>query len=42
MNLEARVGFSSHPARGLVKEAKAIPADFLIIGGKKNRTSKYG
>ncbi|XP_031095681.1 probable receptor-like serine/threonine-protein kinase At5g57670 [Ipomoea triloba] len=41
VNLEARVGFSSHPARGLVKEAKVIPADFLIIGGKKNRTSKF-
>lgn len=41
VGLEARVGFSSHAGRGLVKEAKSIPADYLLIGGKKNKTCRY-
>ncbi|MCE2054943.1 hypothetical protein HAX54_041693, partial [Datura stramonium] len=41
VGLEARVGFSSNAGRGLIKEAKSIPADFLLIGGKKNKTCRY-
>ncbi|XP_075077450.1 LOW QUALITY PROTEIN: putative receptor-like serine/threonine-protein kinase At5g57670 [Nicotiana tabacum] len=39
--LEARVGFSSNAGRGLIKEAKSIPADYLLIGGRKNKTRRY-
>ncbi|KAK4337570.1 hypothetical protein RND71_042057 [Anisodus tanguticus] len=39
--LGARVGFSSNAGRGLIKEAKSIPADYLLIGGKKNKTLGY-
>ncbi|KAM3220697.1 putative receptor-like serine/threonine-protein kinase isoform X1 [Capsicum annuum] len=41
VDLEARVGFSSNAGRGLIKEAKSIPADFLLIGGRKNKTCRY-
>ncbi|XP_016457132.1 putative receptor-like serine/threonine-protein kinase At5g57670 isoform X4 [Nicotiana tabacum] len=41
VGLEARVGFSSNAGRGLIKEAKSIPADYLLIGGKKNKTCRY-
>ncbi|CAN4113352.1 unnamed protein product [Withania somnifera] len=41
VGLEARIGFSSNAGRGLIKEAKSIPADFLLIGGKKNKTCRY-
>ncbi|KAK4374514.1 hypothetical protein RND71_005191 [Anisodus tanguticus] len=41
VGLEARVGFSSNAGKGLIKEAKNIPADYLLIGGKKNTTLRY-
>ncbi|XP_060171598.1 probable receptor-like serine/threonine-protein kinase At5g57670 isoform X1 [Lycium barbarum] len=41
VGLEARLGFSSNAGKGLIKEAKSIPADYLLIGGKKNKTCRY-
>ncbi|CAI9098586.1 OLC1v1035260C1 [Oldenlandia corymbosa var. corymbosa] len=38
VSLEARVGFGSSIGRGLTKEAKSIPADILVIGGKKDQS----
>ncbi|KAG8367689.1 hypothetical protein BUALT_Bualt16G0099200 [Buddleja alternifolia] len=40
VNLEARVGLNSSVGRGLVEEAKNMEADYLIIGGKKNRSNR--
>lgn len=40
VNLEARVSFSTSVGRGLIKEAKNIPADFLLICGKRNCSNK--
>ncbi|XP_050215800.1 probable receptor-like serine/threonine-protein kinase At5g57670 isoform X2 [Mercurialis annua] len=37
INLEARVGFSSSVAKGLIEEAKSISADYLILG-RSNKT----
>ncbi|XP_028059097.1 probable receptor-like serine/threonine-protein kinase At5g57670 isoform X2 [Camellia sinensis] len=39
VNLEARVGFSTSVARGLIEEAKCINADFLVVGHSRNRIS---
>ncbi|XP_030510980.2 probable receptor-like serine/threonine-protein kinase At5g57670 [Cannabis sativa] len=40
VNLEARVGFSSKIGRGLIKEANSVSADYLIIGGSRNRSNR--
>ncbi|PIN01302.1 Serine/threonine protein kinase [Handroanthus impetiginosus] len=40
VNLEARVGISSSAGKGLIAEAKSMEADYLIIGGKKNRPNR--
>ncbi|PON47520.1 Mitogen-activated protein kinase kinase kinase [Parasponia andersonii] len=45
VNLEARVGFSSRVGRGLIKEAKSVSADYLVLGGSRsrlNRTPRIG
>ncbi|XP_042060502.1 probable receptor-like serine/threonine-protein kinase At5g57670 isoform X1 [Salvia splendens] len=39
VNMEARVGASSSPGRGLVEEARNMGADYLIIGGTQRRRS---
>ncbi|KAF3452838.1 hypothetical protein FNV43_RR03271 [Rhamnella rubrinervis] len=40
VNLEARVGFSSSVRRGLVKEAKSVSADYLLLfRGSRNRSN---
>ncbi|KAL7200120.1 hypothetical protein ACSBR2_022262 [Camellia fascicularis] len=39
VNLEARVGFNTSVARGLIEEAKCINADFLVVGHSRNRIS---
>ncbi|XVF47765.1 hypothetical protein PTKIN_Ptkin03bG0136800 [Pterospermum kingtungense] len=41
VKLEAKVGFSSSVARGLIQEAKSISADFLLLlRGPRNRSKK--
>ncbi|GMP36320.1 hypothetical protein CsSME_00008487 [Camellia sinensis var. sinensis] len=40
VNLEARVGFSSSIGRGLIEEAKAMSAEFLLIGCSRNRSNR--
>ncbi|CAK7344620.1 unnamed protein product [Dovyalis caffra] len=40
INLEARVGFSSRIARGLVEEAKSISADYLLLHRLRNRSNR--
>ncbi|KAI3446666.1 hypothetical protein Pfo_003331 [Paulownia fortunei] len=40
VNLEARVGLNSSAGRGLIEEAKSMAADYLIIGGKRNRSNR--
>lgn len=41
--MEARVGVSSTPERGLVEEARNMAADYLIIGGGQgNRSNRSG
>ncbi|XP_022997396.1 probable receptor-like serine/threonine-protein kinase At5g57670 [Cucurbita maxima] len=37
VNLEARVGFNSSVGRGLIEEMNSISADFLVLGGARNR-----
>ncbi|CAL5358580.1 unnamed protein product [Camellia sinensis] len=39
VNLEARVGFNTSVARGLIDEAKCINAEFLVLGHSRNRIS---
>ncbi|KAI7982828.1 hypothetical protein LOK49_LG15G00024 [Camellia lanceoleosa] len=40
VNLEARVGFNTSVARGLIEEAKCVNADFLVVGHSRNRISR--
>ncbi|KAL6331683.1 hypothetical protein AAG906_014333 [Vitis piasezkii] len=40
INLEVKVGFSSSIGKGLVEEAKSISAEFLLIGGSRNRSNR--
>ncbi|KAG6421229.1 hypothetical protein SASPL_117779 [Salvia splendens] len=39
VNMEARVGASTSPGRGLVEEARNMGADYLIIGGAQRKRS---
>lgn len=39
--MEARVGASSSPGRGLVEEARNMGADYLIIGGTQRRSNRF-
>ncbi|WCJ42412.1 Protein kinase superfamily protein [Euphorbia peplus] len=41
INLEARVGFSSGFAKGLVEEAKSISADYLILQGIRKTSNRW-
>lgn len=38
--MEARVGVSSTPGRGLVEEARNMGADYLVIGGETKRSNR--
>ncbi|XP_054807464.1 probable receptor-like serine/threonine-protein kinase At5g57670 isoform X2 [Prosopis cineraria] len=40
VNLEAKVAFSSNVGEGLVEEAKSISAEFLLLRGSRNQSSK--
>ncbi|KAH6819267.1 Protein kinase superfamily protein [Perilla frutescens var. frutescens] len=40
VNMEARVGVSPSPGRGLIEEARNMAADYLIIGGERNRSNR--
>ncbi|KAI3434316.1 Protein kinase domain-containing protein [Psidium guajava] len=40
INLEARVGFSTGVGRGLVKEAKSISAEYLLLRGSRGESSR--
>ncbi|XP_024025634.1 probable receptor-like serine/threonine-protein kinase At5g57670 [Morus notabilis] len=40
VNLEARVGFSSRVGGGLIKEAKSVSADYLVLGGSRNQPNR--
>ncbi|KAJ8767494.1 hypothetical protein K2173_017538 [Erythroxylum novogranatense] len=40
INLEARVGFSSSVARGLIEEATSISADYLLVHGLRSRFNR--
>ncbi|KAL0346006.1 UNVERIFIED_CONTAM: putative receptor-like serine/threonine-protein kinase [Sesamum radiatum] len=40
VNLEARVGVNYSAGRGLIEEAKSLEADYLIVGGKRNRPNR--
>ncbi|CAL5199371.1 unnamed protein product [Lathyrus oleraceus] len=42
INLEAKVVLSSTIGDGLVKEAKSISADFLLLRGARNRSNNIG
>ncbi|XP_030523655.1 probable receptor-like serine/threonine-protein kinase At5g57670 [Rhodamnia argentea] len=41
INLEARVGFSTSVGRGLVKEAKSISAEYLLLRGSRGESARY-
>ncbi|KAL3623865.1 hypothetical protein CASFOL_032681 [Castilleja foliolosa] len=41
VNLEARVGLSSSPGKGLIEEAKTIGADYVVIGrSRRNKPNR--
>lgn len=40
VNLEARVGFNSSIRRGLIKEAKSVSADYLLLRASRNRSNR--
>ncbi|KAH7545231.1 hypothetical protein FEM48_Zijuj01G0071700 [Ziziphus jujuba var. spinosa] len=41
VNLEARVGFSSSIRRGLIKEAKSVSADYLLLRASRDRSKRH-
>ncbi|KDP43801.1 hypothetical protein JCGZ_23009 [Jatropha curcas] len=40
VNLEARVGFSSSIAKGLIDEAKSISAEYLLLRGLRSKSNR--
>ncbi|KAL5548993.1 hypothetical protein UlMin_004224 [Ulmus minor] len=40
VNLEARVGFSASVEGGLIREAKAVSADYLVLGGSRSKSKR--